>query len=184
MAIVVATDGIPNDCDSTVASVATIAETSAKASPSVPVYVIGVGASLTSLDQIAQAGGTRSAYIVDTSGNTTSSFVAAMNAIRGEAVLPCEYQIPPAPGGESVDYGRVNVAFTASSDGGNGAKTVLFQVPDAPACTSMPTGWYYDDPSAPKSIELCGGACARAEADVAGRVEVLVGCKTQSIAPE
>ena len=180
MAIVVATDGEPNDCESTVDSVAAIAADGSQAAPSISVYVIGVGTNLMSLDQVAAAGGTKHAYVVDPSRDVTASFVEAMNAIRGRAALPCEYGIPEASSGEAVDFGRVNVAFTGSGDAG-GAKTVLLQVPDASACSATEAGWYYDDPAAPKSVELCPAACARAKADVEGRIDVLVGCKTQSV---
>jgi hypothetical protein len=180
VAIVVATDGEPNDCESTVDSVSTVAAAAARATPSISVYVIGVGTSLMRLDQVASAGGTGHAYVVDPSYGTTASFVAAMNAIRSRAALPCEYGIPKASSGESIDFERVNVVFTGGTDAGDAAKTVLLQVPDASACSATEAGWYYDDPSAPKSIELCPASCTRAKADIAGRVDVLVGCKTQS----
>jgi hypothetical protein len=177
-AIVLATDGEPNDCDSTVDSVSAVAAGAVSGAPSISVYVIGVGSSLTSLDEVAVAGGTDHAYIVDPTHDATASFVAAMNAIRGRAALPCEYSVPQAAGG-AIDFGRVNVAFTGGGDAG--AKTVLLQVPDAADCSATEAGWYYDDPASPKNIELCPALCARAKADAAGSVDVLVGCKTESI---
>jgi len=63
--------------------------------------VIGVGSALSNLNQIAQAGGTNSAFIVDTNGNVGQQFIEALNAIRG-AALACEYLIPSRRVGSSI----------------------------------------------------------------------------------
>ncbi len=178
VAIVVATDGEPNDCDSTVEAVSQLAATAAALPHAIKTYVIGVGTSLANLDQIAAAGGTVHAYVVDTSLSTTESFVVALNAVRGAAALPCQYEIPHATAGGQVDYGNVNVAFTEGSDAAD-ARNILLQVPNALSCDKAGGGWYYDDPTAPTSIDLCGSTCARVAHDTEGRVAVLVGCKTQ-----
>jgi hypothetical protein len=181
--IVLATDGIPNDCDSTVDAVAAIASDGAQMTPPIAVYVIGVGTSLMSLGQVAVAGGTDHAYVVDPSSDATASFLAAMNTIRGRAALPCEYQLPQ-PSHGALDLDKVNVAFTGSGNGngdGGAAKKVLLQVRDADGCSAPDAGWYYDDPASPKSVELCPTACNSAKTDLAGRIDVLVGCKTQSV---
>lgn len=181
MIVVVATDGEPNDCESTVLAVSQVAADALAARPSIRTYVIGVGDSLTSLDQVASAGGTEHAYIVDTNVTTAESFVVALNSIRGEARLPCQYEIPvPDPAaGRQVDYESVNVAFTESADAAQGGRVILLQVPNERSCDAAGGGWYYDDPSAPTSIKLCGSTCSRVEVDIRGQVEVLVGCKTQ-----
>jgi hypothetical protein len=183
MIVVVATDGEPNDCDSTVDAVSKLAADAAALRPGVRTYVIGVGTSLVSLDQVAAAGGTGHAYLVDPSLTTTQSFVAAMRSIRLEAALPCQYAIPAAVAGGQVDYEQVNVAYTAGADAARGSKTMLLQVPSASSCDGAGGGWYYDDPGAPKSIALCGSTCTRVESDVAGRIDVLVGCKTEKSTP-
>ena len=184
MIVVVATDGEPNDCDSTVDAVAQVAADAMAGRPSIRTYVIGVGESLVSLDAVASAGGTNHAYLVDTSLSTTQSFVLALNSIRGEAALPCQYEIPAplAASGRQVDYGRVNVAYTEGADSAHGARTILLQVPNERSCDGATDGWYYDDPSAPTSIELCSSTCSRVKGDPTGRIEVLVGCKTQKSA--
>lgn len=178
MIIVLATDGEPNDCASTVEAVSAVAAQGASRTPSVQTYVIGVGRSLTSLDAVATAGGTGQAYLVDTAQDTTARFTAAMNAIRGRAALSCEYALPRPPDGGETDPSRVNVRFTPSADGGSG---LLLQVPRASACDAQKGGWYYDDPTAPKNIELCAASCTRAKTDFAGRIDVLVGCRTQTV---
>jgi hypothetical protein len=180
VAIVLATDGEPNDCDSTVDAVSGVAAEGAAKTPSIETYVIGVGSSLTNLDQVATAGGTGQAYLIDTTQDTTARFVAAMNAIRGRAALPCEYPLPKSSSGAELDPGKVNVTFTESTDAG---KAVLLQVPNETSCDVKQGGWYYDDPTTPKNIELCDASCTRAKTDFGGRIEVLVGCKTETAVP-
>ena len=181
MIIVLATDGEPNDCDSTVDAVSTIAALGASKTASIPTYVIGVGTSLTSLNQVAVAAGTGAAYLVDTNQDTTARFIAAMRAIRGRAALPCEYAIPKAvDGGGMVDTGRVNVSFTDSADAGSAdaGNGLLPQVADKTSCDATRGGWYYDDPALPKNIELCDASCTRAKTDFGGSINILVGCET------
>jgi hypothetical protein len=174
--IVLATDGEPNDCDSTVEAVASIAATVVRETPSIATYVIGVGSNLSSLDQIAGAGGTGRAYVVDTGQGTTASFLAALNAIRGEAALPCTYQLPPATALKKLDYERVNVDYTP---GATGSTMPLLQVPDRASCAAAINGWYYDNPRMPTSIALCPTSCTTVQSDPAGRIQVRVGCKTE-----
>jgi Mg-chelatase subunit ChlD len=174
--IVLATDGEPNDCDSTVSAVSAVASAAAAEKPPISTYVIGVGQSLANLDQIAKAGGTDNAYIVDTSKNTTESFTAAMNAIRGEAALPCRFEIPAPQPGKTLDLGSVNVAIGSGADAGT---STLLQVPDASNCDAS-GGWHYDDPKMPTAIELCPATCTTVAADPTAMVRVLVGCKTET----
>jgi Mg-chelatase subunit ChlD len=176
--LVLATDGEPNDCDSTVDAVSAVAGAAAAAQPSISTYVIGVGPSLSNLDQIAVAGGTDHAFLVDTATGTTQSFIQAMNAIRGKATLPCHYDLPAAAPGKPLDYDRVNVALGTASDGGRN-ETRLLQVPDQFSCDSS-GGWYYDDPKAPTSIELCSATCTTIAHDPTAGVQILVGCKTET----
>lgn len=84
-------------------------------------------------------------------------------AAIGEAVISCEYDIPPNPEG-TFDETRVNVRLT--TDGG--AEEVL------PRDTTRVNGWDYDD--ARDRVLLHGDACTRAQA--AERVDVLFGCPT------
>jgi Mg-chelatase subunit ChlD len=70
--LVLATDGEPTGCGNTnnVQQIATDLVAPALAGmPSISTFVIGVGSSLGSLNQLAQAGGTNMAFIVDTGGD-------------------------------------------------------------------------------------------------------------------
>ena len=176
VAVIFATDGDPTECppfDN--GTMGNIAATAANANPSIKTYVIGMaGATTGNLDAWAAAGGTGQSY----DASDPSKFVSALNAIRGTA-LTCEYQIP-APEAGTLDYGLVNVQFTA-----NGNASTVLQVSDASACDPTAGGWYYDDPNAPKHIELCPVTCttvkaAGADTSANAEVDVLLGCATQT----
>ena len=171
VAIVLVTDGEPNDCSSSVPGVATLAATVAK---TIPTYVIGVGGALQNLDAIAFGGGTSKATIVQTNNpqQTAQDFQNALNSIRG-LTLACEYKVPPAPNGTTIDYSKVNVVFTPT----NAAQETLVYSQDC----SNPKGWRYDDPKAPTKIQLCSGSCNAVQQDKSGKIDVVFGCKTNGL---
>lgn len=88
-------------------------------------------------------------------------------------MLPCAYDIPEAPPGETFDPGRVNVEYTP---GGGGAPELIPNVRTIDGCSGE--GWYYDDPDDPTSVQLCPFTCRRLEEDAAGKVDVAFGCMT------
>ncbi|MEM1031830.1 MAG: hypothetical protein AAGN82_15885 [Myxococcota bacterium] len=92
--------------------------------------------------------------------------------------IPCEFEIPEPPMGETLDPSKVNVVFTD----GNGNETNILQVPNQASCNPNDGGWYYDVPSAPNRVLLCPASCTGVQADPMGKVDVLFGCETQ-IAP-
>ena len=82
--IVLATDGEPQGCTGNdVNSVSQVAAAAATTNPQINTYVVGVGPSLQALNQIAQAGGSNMAYLVE-SGNT-QQFLDALHSIRRKA---------------------------------------------------------------------------------------------------
>jgi len=180
---VLATDGLPTECTPTdIQSVAAIASAGVAATPSISTFVIGVFGpddtdSPSNLDAIAAAGGTTKAIIVDTSGDVTQQFQAALNAIRGSALVSCDFQVPPSTGSGALDFGKVNLEVTGS----NGQKEQLVYVDDDAACaTATSDAWHYDvDPatSTPQRIIVCPSACSKIEADVGAVVNLQIGCK-------
>jgi hypothetical protein len=177
VAVVFATDGDPTECDPMdIPSIANIAQAGVNGNPSVPTFVIGVGPSLSSLNAIAQGGGTGSAFLVDTGGNVVQQFQAALAAIQDSA-LGCEYTIPqPAQG--MLDYGKVNVQYTP---GNGGMAQLIGNVANAAACDPATGGWYYDNPAMPTKIILCDKQCTTVSADASGKVDILLGCATEHI---
>jgi hypothetical protein len=170
--IVFATEGEPTNCSSnSVEGTAAAAAAAAAGSPAVRTFVIGVGNELGALNQIAAAGGTDTAYLVDAGTGTTQQFIDALVAIRG--LGQCKFQIPVPDSGEP-DFNLVNVSFV---DAATGAETPLNNVPSPAECDPAQGGWYYDDPADPRIIELCPVSCDLAM-NSAVDVRVLLGCKT------
>lgn len=168
--VVLATDGDPSGCDpDNVTTVAARAAQGLSSNPSIETFVIGVGSSLTSLNQIAQSGGTGQAIIVNTSADPGQQFLDALNKIRG--AVGCTYKIPTTSTGQP-DYHKVNVAFTPTG----GKQDVLPNVGKSGNCQSGP-GWYYDDPTNPTQIILCPSSCDLVT-QKPGKVDVVVGCVT------
>jgi hypothetical protein len=172
--IVLATDGIPAGCTgNTVTTVAAEAATAYAAG--IPTYVIGVGSETTNLDKIAASGGTKTAFIVSTTDpkTTTTEFEKAIATIQG--TLGCDYVIPSPPGGEKIDYTKVNVLLTSS---GGKEKELAYS-----ADCSDTDGWHYDNPMSPSLIILCAGACTEAEASAKGSMNIVFGCQTNGFPP-
>lgn len=166
-AIVLVTDGYPTGCGSRDNRIDLVAEEAASAlDDDIPTYVIGVanppieGAPETveDMDDVAVAGGTEHAYLIDT-GNpaaTSAAFKAAVDAIRGAAVS-CTVAIPPAPDGRTFDAQKVRVTYTS----GDGEPTALSY--DQECATEQ--AWRYDSPENPTQIVLCDSTCATIQAD-------------------
>ncbi|HEY2746254.1 MAG TPA: hypothetical protein VGL86_16580 [Polyangia bacterium] len=167
-AIVLVTDGDPDQCDS---SVSDVAFQVAKVAATTPTYVIGVGDDLASLDTIAQSGGTGAPTVVSVgdADETKMEFLAALQKIRG-LVLSCDFPLPSPPAGQSLDFQAVNVLYTPSA---TPAEQLLY---DGACATGV--GWRYDDPMMPTEVELCPASCDEVRKDHDGRIDVVFGCAT------
>ena len=188
LAVVLATDGLPSECTPVdiagSTGIASIAAAAYAGTPAIATYVIGVFSpdeavdAQSNLDMLAAAGGTGRAFVINTSQNVTQMFVSALNAVRSSG-LACQYMLPAAAqDGGQLDYFSVNVQFTPST----GPAVTVGNVKDRASCSPTKGGWYYDaDPAAggtPQTISVCDTTCAQMKADPAGRVDVLLGCKT------
>jgi len=121
--------------------------------PALKTFVLGVGPYLTNLQQIAAAGGTKQAFLVN-GGDVAAEVLDALNAIRTAAQIPCELGIPEPPSGMSLDLTLVNlVETTIRCD-----STTLVYRESVSSCGTA-GGWYFDDPNAPKKIVLCKKSC-------------------------
>jgi hypothetical protein len=188
VAVLLATDGVPTECiadpagdPSGITGVTAVAAAGVTSSPSIATFVIGVfstedlrdGAE-DNLNQIAMAGGSEQAYIVETNRDVEQDFLEALDEIRGMR-LPCEFQIPKG-NGNSPAFDQVNVIY---SDGGD--QTYLYYWPNEAACDPDTGGWYYDvAPSAgtPTKIIACPKSCAEFQASTEGKVSIRLGCAT------
>jgi hypothetical protein len=188
VAVLLATDGLPTECIADpagdpggISGVTAVAAAGLSSSPSISTFVIGVfspedrqdGAD-DNLNQIARAGGSDQAFIVETSGDVEQDFRDALDEIRGTR-LPCEFQIPKG-NGNSPAYDQVNVVFTTG-----GEPTVLYYWPSENECDPTSGGWYYDvDPQAgiPTKIIACPVSCGEFQNASDGRVSIRLGCAT------
>lgn len=158
--VLLVTDGIPEySCDATIDR-AVAAARDCYEQTGIEIYVLGVDAnnngqnsSLGQLNEIADAGGTEQAYLT-TNDDVEGSMLAALNAIRADAVIPCDLQIPDPPAGETLNPMQVNLGIC---DAQGTLQTTPF-VQDEGGCDGSP-GWYYDDPNSPEMIHLCEVTC-------------------------
>lgn len=132
------------------------------------------------LSRMASLGGTATAGCSDTGPNfchldmtTAQDFAAALSAglaqVAGQ-ISTCEYVIPPAPTGQSLDPRKVNVLYTK----GDGTESSIGK-DESGTCAS---GWKYDDEAAPTKIILCGTDCDGVKADLGSKIDVIFGCDT------
>jgi hypothetical protein len=182
--MVLATDGIPDDTCSaadidppnSLENAVALARSAYTGLPSIPVFVIGVGAELSALNGIAEAGGTGAAAVLSTGGNVTQKFLEALDGIRTSAIS-CEYEIPE-PGMGKIDFDAVNVTFEEPA----APLDTFFYVDDAAACSiSSDESWYYDDPAQPRHVVLCPKACERVSAARNAKVSIAFGCKRNDL---
>ncbi len=175
--LVLATDGVPDDTclssedgatPNTLENAVAVADKAFKGTPSIATFVIGVGNELAPLNQIAAAGGTTAATLVDTGGNAQQALVAALDSIRRQAI-PCDYDIPAG----SIDVKSTNVTYTKA-----GSATGLVYVGNEASCGKAPssTGWYFDNESAPKKVVLCKAVCDVVKNDDTGSIDLVFGC--------
>jgi Mg-chelatase subunit ChlD len=178
--LVLVSDGIPQGCIGDVAAIVTDLRMAAARTPPISTYVVGVFADAdpplgrTTMEQLAMAGGTGTAFILSANEQLTEKFLAALSQIRG-AALPCELAIPKPASGQ-LDFGKVNVHV----DSGTGGIDLVY-VERADRCGMTANGWYYDvDPTqgTPARVQLCPGVCERLKADPKAAIEVRFGCKS------
>ena len=176
--VVLVTDGAPRGCNEDITAIAQLAA-DAKLSNGLLTYAIGLeGSNESDMDSIALSGGTTKGFFIGTSTNAQSDLLAALSAIRGKN-LACDFPMPTAKPGVSVDPSKINVNFTP----GGGAQTTLLQVPSQAECAQGDT-WYYDNPSNPTRIFLCPHICDAARADASAKLQILLGCATQTDVPK
>lgn len=194
---VLVTDGLPTICSQDWAALTGIAA-NAYANAGVMTFAIGMnGADFLLLDQIAQAG--NGDCTPDTADPTWScnvstggtTFIDALNLIRDTVTemqtvtevhtetrteaLECEWAIPVPPEGEEFDRNKVNVEF--SPTGQDTDQQQFGRVTSQADCFDK-LGWYYDDPNDPTRIIACKNSCSLIQSSEAGRVNILLGCKT------
>lgn len=171
VAVLLATDGEPNVCASTLDKVEMVAKNAKNSEPSIATFVIGVG-DLSKLDAVAKAGGTSKAFLVDGSGaSTKEQLVKALGQIRDALVL-CSFPLPSVAG-KDLNLNEINVTLTPP-DGG--VASPIYKSSSLSACSAENLEWYYDPPEAPTQVSLCPTACAALKAQAGTKVDLIFGC--------
>jgi hypothetical protein len=127
-------------------------------------------ATLQALNAIALAGGTGSAFLIDTGdpSATAVAFQAAIAAIRAETVS-CSLLIPPHPQpGRTFEGDKVDVSVTSAG--------VITTLAYDEACSQL-GGWHFDDPATPTLIELCESTCTSVQAAPDSTIDVNFLCE-------
>ena len=175
VAVVLVTDGDPNDCaanpNNAAAAAAEVGAFAATVAATIPTYVIGVGPDAANLTAIATGGGTAPPIMVSTTSpaQTTTDILKAINQIKA-STLGCDYTLPAPPAGKTLDINAVNVVFTP---GGGGTPVTL---PYSANCAD-PTGWHFDSTTAPTKVVMCTGRCSTLQADTTGgKIDIEFGC--------
>ena len=101
-------------------------------------------------------------------------FGSLQAAVIASAPLPCDYTLPAAPRGETLDPNKVNLKFRAPS----ASDQTLPRAATQQACERQ-LAWYYDDPAVPKQIRMCPAACEAISGG--GSVRISLGCATVSL---
>jgi len=108
-------------------------------------------------------------------GDWTQVFQDISAAVVSGSQVPCEFELPEPPMGQTLDTGKVNVKYEM---GGVAPGQTLPQVPAAADCPSS-GAWYYDDNTTPTRILLCPTTCTSVQNDPDANVKVELGCSTQ-----
>jgi hypothetical protein len=181
-ALVLVTDGYPQSCDDDEDDIEEIAEMVAGVADEIPTFVLGIRNppltdedgemapdTVSDLVSIAEAGGTETAYLIDTGNPTQTSadFQTAVDRIRG-AAISCNIAIPTPPGGRVFEKEKVIVSYTT----GSGTTELHYDATCAGA-----NGWHYDDIDNPKSVVLCDSTCGAVQADVQATLAVAFTCE-------
>ncbi len=122
---------------------------------------------LTYIDMVANTGGVWKSIC---SSDWAPIFTAVAQAVAVTTSIPCTFDIPPPPMGETLDPNQVNVSY----DPGSGS-VVIPRVDNAGACSGQ--GWYYDNPTTPTQIVMCPATCNDFDSGT-GSVDIQFGCAT------
>ena len=178
VAVVLATDGKPTECSSTVQNVAEVAAAGLQRHSLDSDVRDRRRPPLQELNPIASA-----AVRVRPSSSAGWKRPAAIRR-RAEQdsrlVAYCEFFIPTPNNGKTLDYSKVNVQFSPPN---GGPAQIVKQVQNQGECAGAGGGWYYDNAQNPTRIIACPQSCTGFNAQFGGQVDVLLGCKTITATP-
>jgi hypothetical protein len=182
-AVVLVTDGEPGmivppsnnfgpGCNgNTIDNVAAEARAAYQGSPSIATYVIGIG-DLQNLNNVAVAGGTKRAFIIDANNPATTKdvFQTALEDIRAKN-LTCDFAMPSPGKDQKINPKSFNVVYQRA----NNKYDILAYNQD---CTDG-RGWKYDNAETPTTVTLCEATCKQVQSDNGGKLKLAFGCATE-----
>lgn len=185
--VVLATDGLPKNCDpalkddDSALAIQHLVEVAAQGVENgVQTFVIGVfnadeaAEAAPNLDAIAKGGGTDAAFVISTEENVTSRFLEALNQVRITS-KSCEFGIPLVDG-KLPDLKRMTVRITPPG----GASVKVDRRGSADECDATTGGFYYDTPvdsdPPPGRVILCPASCDLFGATTNRVVDLQVSC--------
>jgi hypothetical protein len=137
--------------------------------PSVPTYVLDVGAPNADLDAIAQEGGTDHAY----SAANNADMLTALQSIR-ELALPCEIDVSA----HTASLDRLNVELSTDQGSTRFSRLGAGQT----ACdASRVDQWYLEEADTSATVRLCPNTCVNARSVQSlspATLDVVLGCRT------
>lgn len=115
------------------------------------------------------------AFPVCQSANFDTVFQAIAQGVVAGAKVSCNFDVPAAPGGQTIDLKTVVVNYTQST---SGASQSFTQVPDAAHCA--PNSFYItsDADAGGDQIVLCPDTCNAVQADDKAQIGVLFDCSS------
>lgn len=176
-ALVLVTDGKPTTCSTSVSAIKAHVN-GLREDLRVPTFVIGLpGGTKKVLDELASVGGTKTPSMVSSDlAQFGGDLLAAMELVRTQAVS-CQYAVPTAPAGKSVDPKQMAIDVVYEE---GGAAVELEQVDSREACTVSGEGWYADNMESPQFLALCPKSCTVVRTHPKADVTVRFGCKLEA----
>lgn len=126
----------------------------------------------TALDECKEEGPDYCHFDLSVEQDFESGLVDALDRILGQ-IASCEFSIPEAPDGKSVDPSIVNVIMHHA----NGQAEIIGRAED----DDCVEGWSMD--AAERSLHLCPQACERLRTSAGWSIELLFGCEAAPIRP-
>ncbi len=175
------TDGGPEGCSASSQHLANIV-LAHREKTGIPTYVVATqGAAYSWLEPIAVAGGApvhtarcaggvRPCHFYDVGNARPDVFIDVLQQIQRSAIS-CSYAVPSADTGLS-DPNEVSLSIRTKA----GRELQVERVASSGDCGAAP-GFFYDDPAAPATLDLCPASCSALRAADGGQVNILLGCQ-------
>lgn len=101
------------------------------------------------------------------------TFDVLSTAVSSGTTLACEWPLPDAPEGKTIDPDSVEIVLEI-----DGVSVAPPRVEGPDACVLGEHGWYYDDPEEPTKLVACPTTCDAVTAAGSAELDIDVGCAT------